>query len=137
MRNSTIKYLEEELCNYDHTRKRMKELREEIRTPWQPQDENIGGGRSNNNVSTTELTATRLVNDKRIEHLERVTIAIEKVFDEGNQLERDLMSMYYFKKPRLLTVAGIIDKLHISRSHFFRIKKGIIIKLADELGIEH
>ncbi|UXV31892.1 transcriptional regulator [Mammaliicoccus sciuri] len=137
MRNSTIKYLEEELCNYDHTRKRMKELREEIRTPWQPQDENIGGGRSNNNVSTTELTATRLVNDKRIEHLERVTIAIEKVFDEGNQLEQQLMNLYYFKKPRLLTVDGIVDKLYISRSHFYRIKKGIIIKLADELGIEH
>ncbi|WP_314347834.1 transcriptional regulator [Mammaliicoccus vitulinus] len=137
MRKSTIKYLEEELCNYDHTRKRMKELREEVRTPWKPQDKNIGGGRSNSNVSTTEMTATRLVNDKRIEHLERVTIAIEKVFEEGNLLEQQLMNLYYFKKPRLLTVDGIVDKLHISRSHFFRIKKGIIIKLADELGIEH
>lgn len=137
MRKSTINYLESELIQYNSTQKRMNDLREEIQYPWQEHDENIGGGQSNTISSTTERKATRLVTDKRLAHMERVSEAITNVYDNAAQVERDLMDLMYFDKPRKYTVDGVIDKLNVSRATFFRLKKRVLCNLADELGIIH
>lgn len=137
MRKSTINYLESELIQYNSTQKRMNDLREEIQYPWQEHDENIGGGQSNTISSTTERRATRLVTDKRLAHMERVSEAITNVYDNAAQVERDLMDLMYFDKPRKYTVDGVIDKLNVSRATFFRLKKRVLCNLADELGIIH
>lgn len=131
-----IDYLEQELLNYDRTKERMNDLRTEIQNPWRQQDENIGGGRSNANVSVTETSAIRLINDKRIEHLERVTKAIDSLYEESTEVEKMLLELYYFEKPRQLTDEGVAIKLHISRASFYRIRKHILLRLAEELGIE-
>lgn len=137
MRKSTINYLESELIQYNSTQKRMNDLREEIQYPWQENDENIGGGQSNTISSTTERKATRLVTDKRLAHMERVSEAITNVYDSAAQVERDLMDLMYFDKPRKYTVDGVIDRLNVSRATFFRLKKRVLCNLADELGIIH
>jgi RinA family phage transcriptional activator len=137
MRKSTINYLESELIQYNSTQKRMDDLREEIQYPWQEHDENIGGGQSNSISSTTERRATRLVTDKRLAHMERVSEAITNVYDNAAQVERDLMDLMYFDKPRKYTVDGVIDRLNVSRATFFRLKKRVLCNLADELGIIH
>ncbi|MBF7022496.1 DUF1492 domain-containing protein [Staphylococcus kloosii] len=137
MRKSTINYLESELIQYNSTQKRMNDLREEIQYPWQEHDENIGGGQSNTISSTTERRATRLVTDKRLAHMERVSEAITNVYDNAAQVERDLMDLMYFDKPRKYTVDGVIDRLNVSRATFFRLKKRVLCNLADELGIIH
>ncbi|OEK70184.1 hypothetical protein AST01_04450 [Staphylococcus equorum] len=137
MRKSTINYLEEELKQYNSTQKRMECLKEEIQYPWQEQDTNIGGGKSNIITSTTEKQATRLITDKRLAHMHRVSVAITTVYEHAQPVERDLMDLLYFDKPRRYTVEGIIDKLPISRATFFRLKKRILYNLADELGIIH
>jgi RinA family phage transcriptional activator len=137
MRKSTINYLESELIQYNSTQKRMDDLREEIQYPWQEHDENIGGGQSNTISSTTERRATRLVTDRRLAHMERVSEAITNVYDNAQPVERDLMDLMYFDKPRKYTVDGVIDKLNVSRATFFRLKKRVLCNLADELGIIH
>lgn len=137
MRKSTINYLESELIQYNSTQKRMNDLREEIQYPWQEHDENIGGGQSNTISSTTERRATRLVTDRRLAHMERVSEAITNVYDNAAQVERDLMDLMYFDKPRKYTVDGVIDRLNVSRATFFRLKKRVLCNLADELGIIH
>ncbi|AVQ35788.1 DUF1492 domain-containing protein [Staphylococcus kloosii] len=137
MRKSTINYLESELIQYNSTQKRMNDLREEIQYPWQEHDENIGGGQSNTISSTTECRATRLVTDRRLAHMERVSEAITNVYDNAAQVERDLMDLMYFDKPRKYTVDGVIDRLNVSRATFFRLKKRVLCNLADELGIIH
>lgn len=137
MRKSTINYLESELIQYNSTQKRMNDLREEIQYPWQEHDENIGGGQSNTISSTTERKATRLVTDRRLAHMERVSEAITNVYDNAAQVERDLMDLMYFDKPRKYTVDGVIDRLNVSRATFFRLKKRVLCNLADELGIIH
>lgn len=137
MRKSTINYLESELIQYNSTQKRMDDLREEIQYPWQEHDDNIGGGQSNTISSTTERRATRLVTDKRLAHMERVSEAITNVYDNAAQVERDLMDLMYFDKPRKYTVDGVIDRLNVSRATFFRLKKRVLCNLADELGIIH
>lgn len=135
MRKSTINYLESELIQYNSTQKRMADLKEEIQYPWQEQDTNIGGGKSNTITSTTEKQATRLITDKRLAHMHRVSTAITTVYEHAQPVERDLMDLLYFDKPRRYTVDGIICKLPISRATFFRLKKRILHNLADELGI--
>lgn len=137
MRKSTINYLEEELKQYNSTQKRMEGLREEIQYPWKETDSNIGGGQSNTISSTTERQATRLMTDKRLAHMRRVSEAITTVYDHAQPIERDIMDLLYFDKPRRYTVEGIICKLPISRRTFFRLKKRILCNLADELGIMH
>ena len=137
MRKSTVNYLESELIQYNSTQKRMNDLREEIQYPWQEHDENIGGGQSNTISSTTERRATRLVTDRRLAHMERVSEAITNVYDNAAQVERDLMDLMYFDKPRKYTVDGVIDRLNVSRATFFRLKKRVLCNLADELGIIH
>ncbi|MBF7029674.1 transcriptional regulator [Staphylococcus kloosii] len=137
MRKSTINYLESELIQYNSTQKRMNDLREEIQYPWQEHDENIGGGQSNTISSTTERKATRLVTDRRLAHMERVSEAITNVYDNAAQVERDLMDLMYFDKPRKYTVDGAADRLCVSVRTFHRIKRRILTNLADELGIIH
>lgn len=137
MRQSTYKYLESELFEYNYIGKHINKVREDIRNPYRETDENIGGGKSNRNVSVVEQTATRLLTDKRLIQLERMKFAIEKVYDQSNDDERKLMELYYFKKPRLLTPDGVAEQLSVSRRQFYNMKKSIVCRLADELGILH
>lgn len=137
MRKSTINYLESELIQYNSTQKRMEDLKEEIQYPWQETDTNIGGGKSNTISSTTERQATRLITDKRLAHMHRLSDAITNVYTNGQPIERELMDLLYFDKPRKYTVDGVIDRLNVSRATFFRLKKRVLCNLADELGIIH
>lgn len=137
MRKSTINYLESELIQYNSTQKRMEDLKEEIQYPWQETDTNIGGGKSNTISSTTERQATRLITDKRLAHMHRLSDAIINVYTNGQPIERELMDLLYFDKPRKYTVDGVIDRLNVSRATFFRLKKRVLCNLADELGIIH
>ena len=135
MRNSTKKYLEDELFSYPKMHQYINSLREEIVNPWKPQDENIGGGKSNGNVSTVEIKATRLVNDKRLNRMREVKQAIETVYREASIEEKDLLEIYYFKQPRTLTIDGVAQELSVSRRTVFRLRNKILTRFADELGI--
>ena len=137
MRKSTINYLESELIQYNSTQKRMADLKEEIQYPWQEHDENIGVGKSNTVGSTTERQATSLLTDRRLAYMHRVSAAITSVYDNAQPIERELMELLYFEKPRKYTVDGVIDRLNVSRATFFRLKKRLLCNLADELGIIH
>lgn len=135
MRNSTKKYLEDELFSYPKMNQYINTLREEIINPWKPQDENIGGGKSNVNVSTVEIKATRLVNDKRLNRMREVKQAVETVYREASIEEKDLLEIYYFKHPRTLTIDGVAQELSVSRRTVFRLRSKILTRFADELGI--
>ncbi|PNY85058.1 transcriptional regulator [Staphylococcus agnetis] len=137
LRKSTVIYLEGELRQYPNIDKDINRVREEVLNPWQPTDENIGGGRSSENVSVTEIKATRVVNDRRLAQLTRVKVAIEIVYNSTTDEGRKLMDLYYFTKPRTLNLTGVADSIHISKSTAYNLRKGILNMLADELGLIH
>ncbi|WP_353420556.1 transcriptional regulator [Staphylococcus coagulans] len=137
LRNSTVNYLESELRNYPYIDKDINRVREEVLHPWSPVDENIGGGRSNKNVSVTEVSATRVVNDRRLAQLTRLKVSIEVVYNMTTDEGRKLMDLYYFAKPRKLNLTGVADEIFISKSTAYDLRKGILEMLADELGIIH
>ncbi|HGH0780873.1 transcriptional regulator [Staphylococcus schleiferi subsp. coagulans] len=137
LRKSTVNYLESELRNYPYIDKDINRVREEVLHPWSPVDENIGGGRSNKNVSVTEVSATRVVNDRRLAQLTRLKVSIEVVYNATTDEGRKLMDLYYFAKPRKLNLTGVADEIFISKSTAYDLRKGILEMLADELGIIH
>ncbi len=137
LRKSTVNYLESELRNYPYIDKDINRVREEVLHPWSPVDENIGGGRSSKNVSVTEVSATRVVNDRRLAQLTRLKVSIEVVYNMTTDEGRKLMDLYYFAKPRKLNLTGVADEIFISKSTAYDLRKGILEMLADELGIIH
>ncbi|ELJ9288521.1 transcriptional regulator [Staphylococcus pseudintermedius] len=137
LRKSTVNYLESELRNYPYIDKDINRVREEVLHPWSPVDENIGGGRSNKNVSVTEMSVTRVVNDRRLAQLTRLKASIEVVYNTTTNEGRKLMDLYYFTKPRTLNLTGVANELHISKTIAYDLRKGILSMLADELGILH
>lgn len=137
LRKSTINYLESELRNYPYLEQDIARVREEVLHPWSPPDENVGGGGSTENVSVTEIRATRVVNDRRLAQLTRVKLAIEIVYNHTTHEGRKLMELYYFTKPRTLNLTGVANVLHISKTVAYDLRKGILSMLADELGIIH
>lgn len=137
LRKSTINYLESELRNYPYIDRDINRVREEVLNPYIPVDENIGGGRSDNNTSVTEIKATRLVNDRRLSQLTRLKASIDIVYNTTSEEGRNLMDLYYFTKPRTLNLTGVANELHISKTIAYELRKGILKSLADELGMVH
>ncbi|WP_034172839.1 transcriptional regulator [Listeria monocytogenes] len=137
LRGSTKRYLESELNNYNYIDKDIERVREEVLNPWQPTDTNIGGDRVHSNVSVTEIKATRVVNDRRLSQLARMKSAIEVVYQNSSRESKQLMELYYFKKPRTLNLTGVAQEICVSKSTAYDLRKDILIRLADELGIIH
>lgn len=135
LKKDTINYLESELKQYIYIEKDIARVREEILNPWTTIDENIGGGRSAKNVSVTEDKATSLVNDRRLSQLMRIKVAIENVYRSVNDDGKKLMDLYYFTERRELNIVGVANKIHVSDKTAYNIRKAILYKLADELGI--
>ena len=50
---------------------------------------------------------------------------------------QQLMDIYYFKKPRTLNLTGVAQEICVSKSTAYELRKEILIRLADELGIMH
>ncbi|MCY1587594.1 transcriptional regulator [Staphylococcus pettenkoferi] len=137
LRKSTQRYLESELSNYRHIDKDIQRVREEVLNPWQPTDTNIGGDRVHSNVSVTEIKATRVVNDRRLSQLARMKSAIDIVYRTSSKESQQLMDIYYFKKPRTLNLTGVAQEICVSKSTAYELRREILTKLADELGIMH
>ncbi|MCG1213942.1 transcriptional regulator [Staphylococcus epidermidis] len=137
LRRSTQIYLESELSNYKYIDKDIARVREEVLNPWQPTDTNIGGEHVHSNISVTEIKATRVVNDRRLSQLARMKSAIDIVYQTSSKESQKLMDIYYFKKPRTLNLTGVAQEICVSKSNAYEMRKDILTRLADELGILH
>ncbi|WP_317954924.1 MULTISPECIES: transcriptional regulator [unclassified Staphylococcus] len=137
LRRSTQIYLESELSNYKYIDKDIARVREEVLNPWHPTDTNIGGEHVHSNISVTEIKATRVVNDRRLSQLARMKSAIEEVYHSSTPEVQKLMELYYFKKPRTLNLTGVAQEICVSKSTAYDLRKDLLTRLADELGIIH
>ncbi|MDN7234164.1 transcriptional regulator [Staphylococcus haemolyticus] len=137
LRRSTQIYLESELSNYKYIDKDIARVREEVLNPWQPTDTNVGGEHVHSNISVTEIKATRVVNDRRLSQLARMKSAIEVVYHSSTPEVQKLMELYYFKKPRTLNLTGVAQEICVSKSTAYDLRKDLLTRLADELGIIH
>lgn len=134
LRRGTFKHIEAELYDYHETLKRIKERKEEIMYS-SSLDENKGGANSARVPnSPTERIATMLVMDKRLRELERITEAIETVYQSLDTERKKLIRLKYWTKPQTLTWEGIALKLNVSRATVFRWREEVVNAIAEKLG---
>mgnify|MGYP002404191379 CR=1 FL=1 len=135
LRRGTFKHIEAELYDYHETLKRIKERKEEILFSSSSVDENKGGANSARVPnSPTERIATMLVMDKRLRELERITEAIETVYQSLDTERKKLIRLKYWTKPQTLTWEGIALKLNVSRATVFRWREEVVNAIAEKLG---
>lgn len=134
LKKATFKHIESELYSYKDTLKEIETLRKNIMFCNENEDENIGGGRNNLPSSPTERIATRLATHKRLNKLEEIANAIEKVYTGLPEDYQKLVRLKYWTRPQTLTWEGIADRLHIGRRTAFRMRDEIVFTVGEVLG---
>jgi RinA family phage transcriptional activator len=133
IRKSTFKHIESELFAYHDTRKEIIKLKNEIIYASAPPN-NTGGGRSNTPSDPTERTVAAILTDRRIQHLQSVVDAIEGVYERLPRDKKNLIHLYYWAKPKMLTWDGIADKLHVSGRQAQRWRDEIVQAISEKIG---
>jgi RinA family phage transcriptional activator len=134
LRKATFKHIESELYSYHDTLKEINRLRKDIIFTNENDDENIGGGRNNLPSSPTERIATRLATHKRLNNMNEVTNAIQKVYTGLPEDYQKLVRLKYWTRPQTLTWEGIADKLFVTSRQAMRWRDEVIYTVAEVLG---
>lgn len=130
----TFKKCEAEWYNYHNTLKEIAKLREEIMNPFQEENINVGGSKTNIYDKPTERIATRLTTHKQLNYLTEVTEAIERVYNALPDDYKKLVRLKYWNKNERLTWQGIADKLNVSERQARRWRDEIIMATIELLG---
>lgn len=131
LRIGTVKHIEAELFDYQDTLKRIHQRREELLTG---SSEESVGGRSNLPSDPTGNIVTRLMADKQLQELERITHAVEHVYNICDDDRKKLIRLKYWTKPQLKSWEGIAQDISISRATAFRWRDEIIQAIGEVLG---
>ena len=134
LKKPTFKHIESELYSYHDTLREIQFLRNNLMFCKENDDENIGGGRSSNISSPTEQIGTKLATHTRLNTLETVTNAIEKVYTGLPESHQKLVKLKYWTKPQLKTWDGIAQELHVSRRQAIYWRNEIINTISEVLG---
>ncbi|EKB54480.1 RinA family phage transcriptional regulator [Facklamia hominis] len=136
LRSGTYKYIESILRSY-HDYEQYIYLREqELLNPHKDCDTNVGGGRGNAISDPTRIKASRLVEDRKVQVLKAEKQAVEKALASVDDVSKEIIVLWYLKKPRLVTWDGVANKVHLSRSQCIRRRDNFISLIADELGLK-
>lgn len=87
-----------------------------------------------NVTDETGVKAIALHEHKRLEKMERNSNAILKVYDNLIDEKKELVKLYYWKRPGELTWEGIAKEIHVSRITAIRWRKAFVYAIAKELG---
>lgn len=134
LKKATFKHVESELYSYKDTLKEIENLRKDIMFCNENEDENIGGGRNNLPSSPTERIATRLATHKRLNKLEEIANAIEKVYTGLPEDYQKLVRLKYWTKPQLKTWEGIAGEIPVSRRTAFNMRDEVVNAVSEVLG---
>jgi len=134
IKKATFKHIEAELYHYHDTLREIEKLRKELIFANTGPDENVGGSSGNLPGNPTERIGTKLATHKRLNQLEEIVSAIERVYERLPDDYKRLVELKYWTKPQLLTWDGIADKLHISKRQAMRWRDEIVSAIAEALG---
>lgn len=126
-------YIEAELRDYNQTLRDISEARQDLLLATHTPD-NVGG-HGYDIGDPTQARAFKLVTNRRISHMERICTAIATVIGALPEEKYRLVELKYWTRPQTLTDDGIALKLNISRRTYYNWKNGIIMALAEELGL--
>ncbi|MGN7409954.1 transcriptional regulator [Sporosarcina sp. SAFN-010] len=131
LRVGTVKHIEAEFFDYYETLKRIQQRREELLAG---SNEELVGGKSNLPSDPTGSVVSRMIADKQLEEYERITSAIEHVYNLCDDNRKKLIRLKYWTKPQLKSWEGIAQEISISRATAFRWRDEIIQAVGELLG---
>lgn len=135
MRRNTFKQIEIILSDYPDYDRYIKQREMEIMTPYTVLDENIGGGKSNLASSPDEQKAIKLADDRVLNKLREQRDAVDKIMQNVDLKTYQIISLYYFARPRRMTWEGVAQNVDYSKKQCQNIRTAVFEKLADELGL--
>lgn len=137
MKKSVFNLIAQILRDYPRLPEYIKKREDEIMHPFNANvDENVGGGRAQfKKNESTELTAITLAQDRRLSCLENNYKVITKNLKQTDDITREIIKQLYFKEFPDLTLIGVSERLHISRSDLSKKRTNFFEKLAEDLGI--
>lgn len=121
MRNSVYKYIDSELRNYNMLTSKFKKEHYRM-VNEQSQVRRRGKGKEE---------------WKELNSMVRMIDAIDKVVQESDIRTQALVKFYYKDENYTKDVDYTSDSLGISRRYFYTLKRTLIEKIADELGINY
>lgn len=133
---STFRYVEGILHSFEKYPRMISNRRLEITNPYTETDGNIGGGSGNRISNETERMASRLISDKKLMGLTSRYNAMKETLARADDKTRQIIEIYYIKKPRLVTWEGVAEQVDYSSRQCRRIRDKFIQDLAEELGLE-
>lgn len=133
-----FRHVEAELYAYPFRKKEIARLRDEILAPYndEPDDKTVVKGKNSVRMpgDPTGRQAVILASHSKLLHLERVSDAIEEVYNRLPDVKRELIQVKYWTKPQRLTTIGICEKLGISERTYRRWRADILRDVAEILG---
>ncbi|WP_170234546.1 hypothetical protein [Macrococcus equipercicus] len=84
----------------------------------------------------TAQDMTALERYRRSRYRKHVIEVIEETYESVDELDRQLIELYYFDNSSVINGDGVADKLHISRRDFYNRKQKILDRLGKCLGVE-
>lgn len=136
-----IPKLEEYWSNYNSVKGQLAYRRYELL--YQPQDNNIGGGKPNLPSSPVETEVVKLHEDNKYRNLSAIATAIEDVYNKATPEQKFIIEHRYWEKD--LTVYEWLDIAHeltkqrdddkiISRDAVLRLRNKIMRDTAKRIG---
>lgn len=133
-----FRHVEAELYAHPFRKKEIARLREEVLTPFDEEinDPTVVKGKNSARMpgDPTGRKAISLASHTRLMHLERVTDAIEEVYNRLTDQQRKMVELKYWTRPQRLTTVGICVQVKISDRTYSRWRRKIVHGIAEILG---
>lgn len=133
LRDKTIRYIEQELEDYQETKRKIEERKQELQAKA-PVEAGMPMDRQGPS-SPTERLAIRMLSDRHLQEMERVIECIEHVYQHCDADHKRLILIRYWTKPQTLTWEGIARELAVSKRQAYRWRDNVVHAIADRLGM--
>ena len=134
IRKPTFKHVESELYHFHDTLREIDEIRKNIMHCRTNEDENTGGGRGSYISDPTAQIGTRLATHKKLNRLEEIADAINRVYEALPPERQKLIKLKYWTRPQLKTWDGIALELNVSRRQAMRWRDEIVTAVSEIVG---
>ena len=138
IQRDVFRHVEAELYAYPFRKREIARLREEILAPYddKPDDPTVVKGKNSVRQpgDPTAKTAIQLAGHAKLLHIERVTDAIEEVYNRLPEPKKEFVRVKYWTQPQRLTAIGICEHLGISDRTYSRWRRQIVHDVSEILG---
>lgn len=127
-----LSVLEKRFYRYQLLDREIAVRKEELRQ--KEPDENIGGGKPNTVSKTLEIQVIKEQSDPFIMERQKWKRAIDEVYDEGTELEREVMDVKFFSGQNYLSWRDVAEQVHYSKTKIYEVRYAILEKFARKIG---